>query len=74
MIVNVYLPCVGSDDIALIVDDILTEYWMWCARFSVCDIIFARDFNANLSNCDVVSTMINAYIADHVMCYSIKII
>jgi len=67
VIVDVYLPCVGSDDRALVVDDILTECWMWCERFSSCNIIFAGDFNADLSKFDVVSAMINAYIADHAL-------
>jgi len=33
VIVNVYLPCAGSDDRVLIVDDILTECWSWCERY-----------------------------------------
>jgi len=63
--VNVYLPCAGSDDRALIVDDILTECWTWCEDYLDCNIIFAGDFNVDHSKPDAISTMINAYIANH---------
>jgi len=67
VIVNVYLPCAGSDDRVLIVDDILTECWSWCERYLDCNIIFAGDLNADLSKSDPISTIINAYIADHAL-------
>jgi len=65
VIVNVYLPCARSDNRLSIVEDILTECWSWCERYSDCNVIFSGDFNADLNKSDTISTTINGHIADH---------
>ena len=48
LIVNVYLPCVGSNDRNLIYEDVLYTVSSWRDRFADCEFILAGDFNINL--------------------------
>jgi len=43
LIVNLYLPCVGSKDRLLICDDIIQQVTGWCERYSSCQYVLAGD-------------------------------
>jgi len=64
IIVNVYLPCAGSDNRLTVSEEILREVWTWCDRFAHCNLIIAGDFNAQLNkpDSDSVFKYINAFI------------
>ena len=61
LIVNVYLPCVGSANRQLICDEILTEIGVWCQRFDKCKIIIAGDYNVNLDSSDAIARNIASF-------------
>jgi exonuclease III len=65
IIINVYLPCVGTADRLLICEDLLTDAWAWRERFTDCECIIAGDFNTDLNSSDIVSTWINAFSQEH---------
>ena len=48
LIVNVYMPCVGTADRQMISDDILSTISDYCERHSDCVPIIASDFNVNV--------------------------
>ena len=43
LIVNVYLPCVGTADRLLLCIDIFADIQSWCDKYSSCDVIVAGD-------------------------------
>ena len=67
IIVNVYLPCVGSDNRLTLSEEILRDSWAWCERFAHCNYIIAGDFNAQLNkpDSDSVSRYINSFIKEN---------
>jgi hypothetical protein len=62
IIINIYMPCVGTVDRVTICDDIIAELWSWKQQFPMCECIIAGDFNTNLDTNDVVSQRINDFI------------
>jgi len=62
ILVNIYLPCVGSIDRLLLCEDLLADVLSWIERFPDCVWLLAGDFNANLNKADNVSNCINAFI------------
>jgi len=48
LLINVYLPCVGTCDRLLITEDILLNIWSWKERYANCKMIIAGDFNVDL--------------------------
>ena len=67
VIANVYLPCCGTDDRLLIVEDVLADCLSWCERFPGCNYIIAGDFNADLQQSGPASKLINSIISHHGM-------
>ena len=65
LIINVYLPCSGTPDRLLIIQDVLTECLSWCEHFSGCNYIIAGDFNANLQQSGPASDLINSFISQY---------
>jgi len=65
LIVNVYLPCVGSVDRWLICSDIFADIQSWCDKFDACEVIVAGDFNCDLtaSGADKVSDCVMGFIS-----------
>ena len=59
--INVYLPCVGTRDRLLIIQDLLEDIWSWRERFPFCDCILAGDLNSFLDRSDSVSDYINSF-------------
>ena len=66
LLINVYLPCVGTRDRLLTCEDILENAWAWRERYPDCECIIAGDFNADLNNCtDDVANYVNSFISLH---------
>ena len=66
LIINVYLPCVGTRDRVLTCEDILENVWAWRERHPGCDCVIAENFNADLNSCnDDVANYVNSFITIH---------
>ena len=65
LIANVYLPCCGTENRLLIIEDVLTDCLSWCERFPGCNCIIAGDFNADLRQSGPVSDLINSFLSRH---------
>ena len=61
IIVNVYLPCVGTADRLLIVDEILNDIASIFDDHSNCTFLLGGDFNCELDNVSDVSKLINSF-------------
>ena len=59
LLVNVYLPCVGSNDRLLICDDVVMDISAWRDRYLDCKLVIAGDFNVDLDN--TIANCINAF-------------
>jgi Reverse transcriptase (RNA-dependent DNA polymerase) len=62
IIINIYMPCIGTADRLLICDEIIVDLLSWIQQFPMCECIIAGDFNTNLDSNDVVSIRINEFI------------
>ena len=64
LIVNVYLPCVGTVDRLLICSDIFADLQSWCDKYNLCEVIVAGDFNCTLamSGADKVSDCVMGFV------------
>jgi len=61
LLVNVYLPCVGSNDRLLICDDIVMNISAWRDRYLDCKLVIVGVFNVDLDNSnDAIVNCINA--------------
>lgn len=66
--VDLYLPCVGTQDRLLICEDVLNDMWSWCERFPSCKTLLCGDFNADLNESDPVCRLINLFMVSHNFC------
>jgi len=64
LLVNIYLPCSGTNDRLAICEDIFLEIGACCERFPGCQVIVAGDFNCNLDNNDVIAQSVNSFMAE----------
>jgi exonuclease III len=67
LIVNVYLPCVGTVDRMNILNDVLQEIWSWRIVYPNCSLIIGGDFNTELEKQSDASIFINTFIAVHAL-------
>ena len=58
LIINVYLPCCGTDGRVDTCKEILIEIESWCRHFHWCRCIIAGDLNCNLDSNDTVAQLI----------------
>jgi len=65
LIANVYLPCSGTDNRLLIIQDLLADIWSWRERFNSCEFIIAGDLNVDLDSVDTVANYINSFLNEH---------
>ena len=65
LIVNIYLPCVGTVDRSDIVDDTLQDVWSWRLKYMNCAVVIGGDFNTDLAKRNNVSGYINNFILNH---------
>ena len=50
IIINVYLPCVGSTNREIVCEDLLSEVDVWCQASNDCNVVIAGDFNTDLDS------------------------
>jgi len=67
LIVNVYLPCVGTSDRLLICDDVFENILAWLERYSTCECIVAGDFNVDLDSSDPVARNLIKRVRDNAL-------
>jgi len=61
LIINVYLPCSGTNERAFIRDSVLAHITSWCESFAGCKIIVVGDMNVNIDSCDMMATLVNNF-------------
>jgi len=64
IIVDVYLPCVGTVDRMLIIDDVLNEVSNYIADYSSCTLLLGGDFNCDLDGPSQAAELINQFVVD----------
>ena len=62
LLVNVYVPCCGTQNRIVLCEEMLAEVSSWCESFAMCQYIIAGDFNCNLDSNDPVAERINQFI------------
>ena len=65
VIINVYLPCSGSPDRLLILDNLLSEISIQLDNFSDCVFLLGGDFNCNVDHNDPASRIVNSFIMEN---------
>jgi len=68
ILVNVYLPCVGSVNRPFICD-IIAEIDAWCQYYDNCNLVIAADFNTDLDTSDTVSQSVYTFIKRYALLY-----
>jgi len=61
IIINLYMPCIGTSDRLLISEDIIADIWSWREKFPMCECIIAGDFNTNLESIDIIAKNVNEF-------------
>ena len=67
IIINVYLPCIGSTNREIVCEDLLSEVDVWCQANSDCNVVIAGDFNTDLDSADNVARSVTHFAE----CYSL---
>ena len=65
IIVNVYLPCVGTVDRVVVIEELLTTLLDWVPSVRGRVLLFGGDFNTDLDVVNPVSNLINRFIVDN---------
>jgi len=65
LLINIYLPCVGTDDRLLVYSDVLTEIMSWRQQFPLCGCIIGGDFNTDLNVVSSAFKKLNTFLADN---------
>ena len=66
ILINVYLPCVGTKDRLLICENIFENLWSWREHYPDCECVIAGDFNTELNSCiDNVAQYMNSFISSY---------
>jgi Endonuclease/Exonuclease/phosphatase family len=67
LIVNLYLPCAGTQNRLVICQDVLEDMWSWRERYSACECIIAGDLNVDLSASDNYSSFVKLFFTDRLL-------
>lgn len=67
LLVNVYLPCVGTENRRAIVEDIFYEMSVHMSNYKDCTWLLGGDFNCDLDSRDEVALIINEFACDNVL-------
>ena len=65
IIVNLYLPCVGTNDRLCIIDEVLHHVSEWMFEFRDCVTFIGGDFNTDLDKSGPAADVINRFARDH---------
>ena len=64
VIINVYFPCVGTNDRLSICDELVNSLLPWLDKYSSRNIVIGGDFNTDLDVTNPISDLINQFTAD----------
>ena len=64
LIINVYIPCVGTNDRLNICDEVINNLLPWLNKYSSRNIVIGGDFNTDLDLANPVSDLINQFTVD----------
>jgi len=67
LLVNIYMPCVGTANRLLICEDILFNVWSWKERYTDCKMIIAGDFNVDLDSNNEIAHLMTKFITEHAL-------
>ena len=59
IIINLYLPCSGTQDRLLLCESIFDDIWSWREQYDNCNVVDGSDFNVDLDSNDVIANFIN---------------
>ena len=65
LVVNVYLPCVGTDNRLFIVEETLCSISDWLSKYTDRPVLLGGDFNVDLDKTNPVSDLINNFCVDN---------
>jgi len=65
LVINVHMPCTGTDNRQLIIEDVSTDAWSWRERFAKCTCMFVGDFNVDVCSSDAIAKVINSFVSNH---------
>jgi len=65
LIVNVYLPCAGSDNRLFIYQEVFDNIMLWIDQYPDKDVIFGGDLNVNLESRDVFCDLVNQFVLNN---------
>ena len=65
IIVNVYLPCVGTMDRSLLLDETMSDIFSCFSEYSDCKLLIGGDFNCDLDGESEAATAIEQFISDN---------
>ena len=65
LLVNVYLPCHGTENRKNIVEDILYEMSVHISNYNDCTVLLGGDFNGDLDSSDELAFIINNFARDN---------
>jgi len=65
LLVNLYLPCVGTVDRILIIEDVLSDILNYLQDNSDCTYIIGGDFNCDLDGISQAADIINSFVGDN---------
>jgi len=65
LLINIYLPCVGTKDRLLICEDLFENVWSYRERFVDCECLIPGDFNLELDNCSNVNLYVSSFLNSH---------
>ena len=64
VMINVYFPCVGTNDRLSICDELVNSLLPWLNKYSSRNIVIGGDFNTDLDVTNPISDLINQFTAD----------
>ena len=65
LIVNVYMPCAGSNDRLVEYEDVLTNIAIWLDHYPHYNVIVGGDLNTDLDKCSPVAALMHNFMCDH---------
>ena len=68
VVINVYLPCVGTIDRLGICDELINSLLPWLDKYSSQNVVIGGDFNTDLDLASPVSDLVNQFITDCSFC------
>ncbi len=65
LLVNVYLPCSGTDNRLLIVEELLSDILSWRLKYNECRCLIGGDLNTDLDETCIISDYINNFVIEN---------